>query len=93
MIAEELVATARSEFERVLQYVTETNNIQISDMEKGIFRHLLKIGFILLLMYVRRFAIKVTDCHIDKNGVKREFHSARKQDYFSVFGKIEIVRP
>jgi len=93
MIAEELVTTARNEFERVLQYVMEANNIQISDMEKGIFRHLLKIGFILLLVYVQRFAIKVTNCHIDKNGVKREFHSARKQDYFSVFGKIEIVRP
>jgi len=38
MIAEELVTTARNEFERVLQYVMEANNIQISDMEKGIFR-------------------------------------------------------
>jgi Asp-tRNA(Asn)/Glu-tRNA(Gln) amidotransferase C subunit len=54
MIAEELLTKARSEFERVLQYVTEVNNTQISDMEKGIFRHLLKIGFILLMIYIFR---------------------------------------
>jgi len=93
MIAEELINTARNEFERVLQYVVKTDNTQISDMEKGIFRHLLKIGFILLLVYVQKFAVKVTNCHIDKNGVKREFHSVRNRDYLSVFGKIEIIRP
>lgn len=93
MIVEELLITARNEFERVLQYVTEANNTQVSDIEKGIFRHLLKIGFILLLMYIQKFAVKVTNHHVDKNGLKREFHSVRKQDYFSVFGKMEIVRP
>jgi len=93
MIAEELLTTARNEFERVLQYVTETNNTRISDMEKGIFRHLLKIGFMLLLMYIQKFAVKAADYHVDKSGQKRGFHSMRKQDYLSVFGKIEIVRP
>ncbi len=93
MIVEELLLTARNEFEEVLQYVTGDNDTQISDMEKGIFRRLLKIGLMLLLIYIQKFAVKAGNCHVDKNGMKREFHSVRKQDYFSVFGKIEIVRP
>jgi len=93
MIVEELVLTARNQFEEVLQYATGANNTQIADMEKGIFQRLLKIGFILLVLYVQKFAVKVMNHHVDKSGLKREFHSLRKQDYFSVFGKIEIVRP
>ena len=91
MILEELLTIARSEFEQVLQYVTETDNTQVSDIEKGIFRHLLKIGFILLLMYIQKFAVKVANHHVDKNGLKREVHSLRKQDYFSVFGKVAAM--
>lgn len=93
MFVEELVFTARNQFEEVLQFVTDTNNTQIADMEKGIFQRLLKIGFILLLAYVQKFAVKAMDHHVDKSGLKRKFHSLKKQDYFSIFGKIKIVRP
>lgn len=93
MIEEELLTMAKSEFEQILLFVKKSNNTQISDMEKGIFQRLLKLGYILLLMFVQKIVKKGDNYHIDKSGTPRAFHSIKRQNYFSIFGKIEIARP
>jgi len=47
----------------------------------------------LLLIFIKNCNLKADIIHVDKDKVGRKFHSFKKRNYLSVFGKIEVNRP
>jgi len=93
MSPETSIANLRKEFEQILQFVSEPTDRQIHNVEKTIFQNLLKMGRLLLSIFLAKHTTKTTISHVDKNGVELKLHSRKKRDYFSIFGKIVISRP
>lgn len=89
-----LIAQARKQFEQILSYVQgEAQSKQLNEVEKGIFYSLLKLGLTLLLVFFQQKGIGNKDkVYIDKNGIKRSYHSIKHREYLSIFGRIRIPR-
>lgn len=91
---ETLIAQAKGQFDQILSYVQgHAQNQQLNEVEKGIFYALLKLGLTLLLLFFQQKGVghrgKV---HLDKEGVKRPYHSIKYREYLSIFGKVGIPR-
>ena len=91
---ERIITQARQEFEDILNYVQgNAQKQQLSEVEKGIFYSLLKLGLTLLVLFFQRkgtgYEGKV---HRDKTGEKRFYHSIKHKTYLSIFGKVRIPR-
>ncbi|MCP4652761.1 MAG: ISKra4 family transposase [Candidatus Omnitrophica bacterium] len=89
-----LITQARAQFEEILSYIQkEAQNQQLHKVEKGIFSSLLRVGLTLLSLFLEYKGIgHKGKLLIDKNGVKRFYHSVKHKAYHSIFGKINIAR-
>lgn len=91
---EQLIAQAKKQFEQILSYVQgESQNQQLNEVEKGIFYSLLKLGLTLLLFFFQQKGVgNKGKVYVDKDGIKRSYHSIKHREYLSIFGKIRIPR-
>lgn len=91
---EKLIAQARGQFEHILSYIqADAQNQHLNEVEKGIFYALLKLGLTLLLVFFQQKGVgQKGKVYIDKEGVKRPYHSVKQREYLSIFGRINIPR-
>ena len=91
---DQLITQTWAQFEQILSYIQgEGQNQQLHEVEKGIFSSFLKIGLILLTLFLQFKGIGLKDqIHIDKAGVRRPYHSIKYKAYYSIFGKMTIAR-
>jgi hypothetical protein len=93
-IMEELIAQAKGQFDQILSYIQgDAQNQHLNEVEKGIFHALLKLGLTLLLVFFQHKGVGYKGkVHIDKEGVKRPYHSIKHREYLSIFGRVSIPR-
>ncbi len=91
---EALIAQAKGQFDQILSYIQgNAQNQQLNEVEKGIFYALLKLGMTLLLLFFRQKGVgHKGKIHLDKEGIKRPYHSIKQRKYLSIFGKVSIPR-
>ncbi len=91
---EKLIAQAKGQFDQILSYIQgDAQNQQLNEVEKGIFYSLLKLGLTLLLLFFQQKGIgHKGKIHVDKEGVKRRYHSIKHREYLSIFGRLNIPR-
>jgi len=90
-----MIHQLRAEFEQLLTLVTgpEAHTATVDHMERSLFRHVLRLGFKLLQLFlVTRVE---AESHAPQPGVGRTrvpYHSQKPIDYFSIFGKLTFER-
>lgn len=91
---EQLITQTKKQFDDILTYVQgDAQGQQLREVEKGIFRALLKLGLGLLLVFLQQKGIgNKGKIHTDKDGIKRPYHSVKCRRYLSIFGKLGISR-
>jgi hypothetical protein len=91
---EAIIAQARGQFDQILSYIRgDAQNQQLNEVEKGIFYSLLKLGLTLLLLFFQQKGVgHKGKIHVDKEGVKRPYHSIKHREYLSIFGRMSIPR-
>jgi len=83
----------RADFERLLALVTgpEAHTATIDQMERSLFRQVLRLGFRLLQLFV--IARVEAESHAPltrSDGTMLPYHSQKPRDYFSIFGKLTL---
>src|SRR5271156_6364619 len=88
------LAQARTQFDQILSYVQgSAQNQQLNEVEKGIFYALLKLGMLLLRVFFQQKGVgHKGKIHIDKEGIRRSYHSIKRREYLSIFGRVSIPR-
>jgi hypothetical protein len=91
---ESIVHEIRIEFESMLNYVKESKTATADQVERGIFKRLLKLGFRLMLLFftLRAEAYPRTPVEIG-TGEKLPYFDDKKRGYYSIFGKLPFLRP
>lgn len=91
---EQLISQAKKQFDDILSYIQgQAQGQQLNEVEKGIFYALLKLGMTLLLVFFQQKGIgHKGKVHIDKEGVRRPYHSIKHKEYLSIFGRVSIPR-
>jgi hypothetical protein len=91
---ESIVQEIRSEFESMLSYVKESKTATADQVERGIFKRLLELGFRLMFLFftLRADAYPRTPIETD-TGAKLPYFADRKRGYYSIFGKLPFWRP
>ena len=91
----QMIPQLREDFERMLAFVTgpQAQTATIDQMERGLFRQVLHMGYQLLRLFVMRRAEAESHAPL----VKRDktvlpYHSQKGRDYFSIFGKLTYER-
>ncbi len=82
------------EFESMLHYVQHSENETAYAAERTIFKRLLKLGHSLMVLF---FALQAERCSRTaletETGDVLPYHSEKKRDYYSIFGKLAVWRP
>lgn len=91
--AEEIVQELRSEFESILVYVQESRDATADQVERDLFRQLLALGAQLLLLFFCLRAAEHPRTSLEKDGMSLPHHGAKQRSYYSIFGKVPLVRP
>lgn len=92
--AETVVQEIRAEFESMLTYVTSSQTETADQVERGIFRRLLAMGYRLMLLFFTLRAAEYPRTAIEKaDGTRLPYFDDRKRGYFSIFGKLPFCRP
>jgi hypothetical protein len=91
----QMIHQLRGDFERLLALVTgpEAHTATIDQMERSLFRQVLRLGFRLLQLFV--IARVEAESHTPvarKDGTVLPYHSQEPRDYFSIFGKLTFER-
>jgi hypothetical protein len=91
---ESIVQEIRTEFESMLSYVKESKTATADQVERGIFKRLLELGFRLMLLFftLRAEAYPRTPVKTE-SGEKLPYFDDKSRGYYSIFGKLPIVRP
>lgn len=91
---ENIVQEIRTEFESMLSYVKESKTSTADQVERGIFKRLLKLGFRLMLLFftLRAEAYPRTPVETE-TGEKLPYFEDKKRGYYSIFGKLPFWRP
>jgi hypothetical protein len=91
---ESIVQEIRTEFESMLNYVKESKTATADQVERGIFKRLLELGFRLMLLFftLRAEAYPRTPVETD-TGEKLPYFDDKKRGYYSIFGKLPFWRP
>jgi len=93
--ASQLIRELQADFEHLLNLVTgaQAQTATLDQMERSVFRHLLRMGRKLLEVFL---AGRVqAEAHAPRWGWQRRklpYHSQKSVDYFSVFGKLTFAR-
>lgn len=89
-----MVQELHAEFESMLNYVKDSRAATADQVERGLFKRLLSLGAHLLLWF---FALRTKAAqrsqHQLANGQPLPYHSERRRQYFSIFGKLAFWRP
>lgn len=95
--SEEIIGEVRAEFEQALALVSSEAAYQCTadQMERSIFKQLLKLGAQLLVLF---FVLRAERSRgqqkkgANHNGKTVRYHQQRKRDYLSIFGEVPIWR-
>lgn len=90
-----IIHQLRADFEKLLTLVTgpESQTATLDQMERSLFRQVLRLGFKLLQLFLSRRV--QAESHDPQPGVGRSqlpYHSQKSSDYFSIFGKLTFAR-
>jgi len=92
--SEEIVQEIRQEFESMLKYVKSSEEETAYEVERSLFKQLLEMGYRLMLLFLILRAENYPHTAIkNKKGEELRYHSEKKRDYKSVFGKLPFWRP
>ena len=91
----QLIRELRADFETLLNLVTGSaaQTATIDQMERSLFRHLLRLGRKLLRLFLA--CRGQAESHAPQWGWQRRklpYHAQKAVDYFSVFGKVTCAR-
>jgi hypothetical protein len=91
---EDKILEAREEFKSILEFVTNrAGDLEIHEVEHGIFRYLLRLGRLLLEVFIASVGTgKEADCLVSNSGEKFQYLRVVLRQYLSIFGKISIPR-
>jgi hypothetical protein len=90
-----MIHQLRADFEQLLAMVTgpEAHTATIDQMERSLFRQVLRLGFKLLQLFVMtRVKAEAHVPLVRRDGVMLAYHSQKPRDYFSIFGKLTFER-
>lgn len=90
-----MIHQLRADFEKLIALVTgpEAQTATLDQMERSLFRQVLRLGFRLLQLFL--FTRAQTESHAPQPGAGRTkllYHSQQEIDYFSIFGKLTFER-
>ena len=91
----QMIHQLRADFERLLALVTgpEAHTATIDQMERSLFRQVLRLGFRLLQLFVIwRVEAESHTRLVRSDGSVLAYHSQKPRDYFSIFGKLTFKR-
>lgn len=92
--SDEIVQNIRTEFESMLQYVQESEERTADAVERSLLKQLLGLGAQLMVLF---FSLRASRCShepvVREDGSKLGYHSEKRRSYYSVFGKLPLVRP
>jgi len=89
----QIIHELRADFEQLIELVTgpESQTATLNQMERSLFRRVLRLGFKLLQLFL------CTRTHAESHapqpgahGTTVPYHSQKAVDYFSIFGKLEV---
>jgi len=91
----QMIHQLRADFEKLLALVTspEAQTATLDQMERSLFRQVLRLGFKLLQLFV--LTRVQAESHAPQPGTGRTtvpYHSQKPIDYFSIFGKLTFER-
>jgi hypothetical protein len=91
----QMIHQLRADFERLLALVTspEAHSATIDQMERSLFRQVLRLGYRLLQLFV--MARVEAESHaplLRSDGTMLPYHSQQPRGYFSIFGKLTFER-
>jgi len=91
----QMIHQLRADFERLLALVTspEAHTATIDQMERSLFRQVLRLGYRLLQLFV--MARVEAESHaplLRSDGTVLPYHSQQPRGYFSIFGKLTFER-
>jgi hypothetical protein len=90
-----MIHQLRADFERLLALVTgpEAQTATMDQMERSLFRRILRLGFGLLQLFVLKRVEAETHAPLaNGDGRRLPYHSQKPSDYFSIFGKLSFER-
>jgi hypothetical protein len=91
---ESIVREIRTEFESMLSYVKESKAATADQVERGIFKRLLELGFRLMLLFFTLRAEAYPRTSVEtKTGEKLPYFDDKKRGHYSIFGKLPFWRP
>lgn len=91
---EDIVQEIHDEFESMLTYVQDSKTATADQVERGIFRRLLMLGYKLMLLFFTLRAAACSRTSIETaEGETLPYFDDKKRDYFSIFGKLPFWRP
>ena len=91
----QMIHQLRTDFERLLALVTgpEAHTATMDQMERSLFRQVLRLGFRLLQLFVAvRVEAESHASQASRDGTRLPYHSQKPRDYFSIFGKLTFER-
>ena len=91
----QMIQQLRADFEKLVGLVTgpEAHTATLDQMERSLFRQVLRLGFKLLQLFVTTRV--QAESHAPQSGVGKSrlpYHSQKPIDYFSIFGKLTFAR-
>ncbi len=88
------IEEAREEFNAIIDYILKcAEGVEIHEVESGIYRRLLRLGLILLELFVLAAGTgKVGEALITGDGTVYRYVRDTRRKYLSIFGEIAIVR-
>ena len=91
----EIIHQVQNEFDDLLDFVTqEAKTSQINEVERGIWKRLLQIGYLLLQTYFQmRCAQYGRESLVTDTGEEIPFWQEKERTFYSIFGKMKIPRP
>ena len=90
----QMIHQLRIDFERLLALVTspEAHTATIDQMERSLFRQVLRLGFGLLQLFVMMRVEAESHAPLHSDGTVLRYHSQEPRGYFSIFGKLTFER-
>lgn len=93
--SETIIQEIRQEFEEIVEFVTneEAQTSKADEIERGLFKQLLKMGLQLMQLFFITRAAQSSREPIEQEGGRISYHSEKRRQYYSVFGRVSIWRP
>jgi len=93
--SEQMIHQLRNDFEHLIALMTgpEAAKATMDQMERSLFRQVLRLGYPLLLLFVtKRVAGESHARIVNRAGEELRYHSQQEVHYFSICGDMEIKR-